>query len=142
MNFLWVYGSAFLACLCCIWAFWQGGRVEKYAAAIIFVAWVLSSLLQSHNGKGPGIWVELIDIVVLILFAALSLWSRRIWTLFITACQLDAVASHLVAHLTHFGVFSYLTATGLWGGEGLLIALAFGIVGYQKQQKLERRLTS
>lgn len=135
---VWVYGGATLAVVCCIWAFLRGGPVERIGAAIILPAWFLSLLLHSPSPDGPGIWVLLIDIATLFAFLWLSIWSRRVWTVLASACQLAAVASHFGAMLGHFGAWIYITAIGIWGGEGLLLALVIGIIGYRASERRAR----
>lgn len=135
LNQAWQIGGFALAMLCCAWAFWRGGPVERRGAVYIFVAWTLSVLFQSHAKTGPGIWVTLIDIILLGLLVHLSIQSRQLWTLFVAACQLDAVASHFSQAFIHYSQWVYVMVLGIWGGYGLLICLVAGTIGYQ----LERR---
>ena len=121
-----------MATLVCAGVYWWGGPAERVGAATIFIAWVLSLLLQTHGPHGPGPWVVLIDIVVLAIFGVLSFKTRRLWTLFGAACQLDAVMSHFAAKLTHFQLYSYVVALGLWGGQGMLVCLIAGAIGYRQ----------
>ena len=129
---LWVWGGNLAAIICCIWAFWRGGPVERWGAAIISIGWILTVIFHLPNGGGPGAIVTVIDIVALALFLVLAVWSRRIWVFFAAACQLNAVFSHFIHNIANFGIYGYATAVGLWGGWALLICLACGILGYQR----------
>ena len=129
---LWMYGGLVMATLVCAGVYRWGGPAERVGAATIFIAWVLSLLLQTHGPHGPGPWVVSIDIVVLMLFSVLSFTTRRLWTVFGAACQLDAVMSHFAAKLTHFQLYSYVVALGLWGGQGMLVCLIAGAIGYRR----------
>lgn len=136
---VWVYGGAVLALLVCAWAYWYGGPVEKRGAAIIFIGWALSLLLQSQH-SGPNAWIVGIDVGVALALVALSIQSRRIWTIFAAACQCDAVVSHFAANFTAFGIetFTYVTVLGLLGGHGLLVCLIAGVIGYSFERKRDR----
>ena len=132
---LWVWGGDLAAVICCIWAFWRGGPVERFGAAIISIGWILTVLFHMPNGGGPGSIVTVIDILAFGLFLALAIWSRRIWVFFAAACQINAVFSHFIHNIASFGIYGYATAAGLWGGWALLICLACGILGYQHSLK-------
>lgn len=135
INQLWQYSGVILATLVCGWSFLRGGPTERFGAAVVIVGWYLSILLQSHSPKGPGIWVEIIDAVMLLLFLYLSLSTRRLWTILISACQLDTVVFHLAAKVAHYGQYPYVVAIGLWGGYGLLLALAWGVLEHRGRLK-------
>ena len=139
LNLAWQYGGAILAIVCCAYALWQGGRVERYAAGIILIGWMLTLLLQSHSLSGPGLWVQIIDGVALALFVALSLWSRRIFTLFLSACQLDTVMAHFSQMSLHSSQWVIAMVLGLWGGQGLLLCLVAGVIGYRRGLKRRAR---
>lgn len=129
VHLIWAWSGNILAVLVSGWALWRGGAPERWGAVLLLVGWFLSAVLQSHDGHGPGIIVILIDIVCLIAFTILSLWSRRIWTIFLAAFQLDAVMSHFAVGLSgHIGGWAYVTALGIWGGFGLVFALAGGMI--------------
>jgi len=133
INQVWQYGGLILATICCAWALWRGGPTERRGAIIIYIGWILSLLLQSHAKTGPGIWVNIIDICTLIALLHLSLQSRRLWTLFACASQLDAIASHISQVFEHFGQWAYFVIIGIWSGYGLLACLAAGVIGYRWQ---------
>ena len=135
INFIWVYGGLTLATVVCAAACWWGGPAERVCAATLWIAWVLTLLVQSHGSKGPGDQVILIDTICLVVFTALSLKVRRLWTLFVAASQLDDVTSHFAARMFHYGLWSYIVATGIWGGEFILACLVVATIGYQRRLK-------
>jgi hypothetical protein len=137
MAHFWVWFGTTLAVLCCTWAFWRGGSVERYGAAIVLSGWLLSLWLQKRGDDGPGVAVIIIDITMLIAFAILSGSSRRLWTMLITACQIDAVVAHFaMIHLDVDG-WSYFTVVGIWGGYGLLVSLALGVLSVEFDRSLQ-----
>ncbi len=135
VNFIWQYGGGAIAILVCGLSLTYGGAAERFAAAVIVSAWIFMLLVQSHSMSGPGIWVELSDVVVLVLFTGLSLRVRKLWTVFLAALQLDAVVGHFTAKLAHYELYPYVVAVGLWGGYGLLIVLMIAVVNYRRALK-------
>ena len=135
VNFFWQYGMAAVATYVCAWCMSWGGRAERLAAMIIIVEWNLSLIVQSHARTGPGIWVEIIDLVTLGLFIILSLQSRKLWPIFLAALQLDTVVGHAAAQLARFGQYPYAVATGLWGGEGILIVILVGTISHRSSER-------
>lgn len=135
INFFWQYGLTAIATYICAWCISWGGRTERLGAIILLTEWILSMIVQTHSGNGPGIWVEIIDVVTLGLFVALSLWSRKVWPIFLAALQLDTVVGHAAAKLAGFGIYPYAVAAGLWGGEGVLIAVLAGTISHQISER-------
>ncbi len=135
INLIWVYGGLAWATIVCGIACWLGGAAERTVAATLWIAWVLSLILFVPGPEGPGMPTMIIDCTCLVVFAAVSLRTRRLWTLFATACQLDDVMSHVAAQLSHFQLYSHIVAAGLWGGEALLACLIAGTIGYRRRLK-------
>jgi len=131
---LWVCGGLALATLVCAAACWWGGPAERICAATLWLAWIASYFVQSHAGKGPGDQVILIDTICLVVFTLLSLKYKRLWTLLVAASQLDDVMSHMASKLTHY-VYSYVVATGIWGGYFILLCLVVATIGHQRRLK-------
>ena len=131
IEFIWAWGGFALATIVCAAALIWGGSTERMIAATLWGAWVISLIVESHSSKGPGDQVILIDIFVLFVFIAVSLKTRRLWTLFAAASQVDDVASHFGARLLHWGLYSYVTATGIWGGYFLIGCIVAGIAGHR-----------
>lgn len=140
MPAYWVYGAFALAIVVCCWALWRGGPVERIGAATILSAWCLTLMMPPPEPGQPGLAVLAIDIVTLIILATLSVKSRRLWTVFATAFQLDAVTSSFITIITGFDGWSYVTGLGVLSGEGLLISLAAGVLGKEYERRLQKRL--
>ncbi len=128
IAFIWAWGGFALATIVCACAALGGAATTRMIAATFWVAWVVSLVVASHGAKGPGDQVILIDVLVLVVFVAVSLKARRLWTLFAAASQVDDVASHFGARLLHGGLYSYISATGIWGGYFVIGCLVAGIV--------------
>ncbi len=131
---LWLRGGEIATLAICLWALWRGGTPERIGALIILVGWALTDLLSPPN-QGPGPWSIVVDIAALIAFAWLALWSRRPWTYFAAACQLNGVFSHFAHKFTTFGLYSYATTIALWSGYGLIICLAGGMIARRRDKK-------
>lgn len=131
---LWTAGSNIAAALCCAWAFWRGGLTERLGSLIIVAGFYATTLLKQTH-QGPGVAIVVIDVLGLVLFLALALWSRRLWVFFAAAAMVNAVFAHFAQQLAPYGLYAYASAAGLWGGWALLVCLAFGIVGHQLRLK-------
>ena len=130
IEFLWQWTGTVLLVASCLWALWRGGAPERWGAAILFIAFGLTMLVQTQHLYRVGAVLDyiLVDVAGLIAFVILSLWSRRIWTIFISAFQLNAVVSHFVGRLSsHVDMYTLITALGLWGGYGITFALMAGM---------------
>ena len=133
IEYIWAWGGFALATIVCAAALIWGGTAGRVVAATFWIAWVLSLLVASHDPHRPGIQVDLIDVVVLVVFVVVSFRTRRLWTMFAAACQLDDVVSHFGGRLLHYGISSTITATGIWGGYALIACIAAGIVTHQRE---------
>ncbi|MBP2159473.1 MULTISPECIES: hypothetical protein [Asticcacaulis] len=131
IHFFWKYTARSLCIIICVWAFLQGGVTERAGALITIVAWYISFIHATHDGSGPAITTVVVDIVAMLCFAVLAIWSRRPWTFFITACMVNAVVTHFIARTLGLGTFAYVTVSGFWGGYGILACLAAGIMGHR-----------
>jgi len=140
IAFIWAWGGLALAALVCAATCIWGGRYERVVSATLLVAWIVSILVESHGPDRPGLQVVLIDVFVLGVFIAVSLRTRRLWTLFLVASQVDDVASHFGQRLIHYGGFSYITSTGIWGGYFLIGCIIAGIITHQRRLKREGTL--
>ena len=121
----------------CVWALWRGEAPERLGAAILLIAVGLTDLVQTrHLYRDGPVWDYVaVDIMALLAFAGLSLWARRIWTLFISAFQLNAVMSHFVGRLSiNVDTYTLITALSLWGGYGLTFALMAGMWSVERRR--------
>ncbi len=138
IAYLWAYGGLILATIVCLAAAIWGGVSERIVAATFWLAWILTLVVESTGAKGPGDLVILIDTAVLVIFVVLSARTRQLWLLLATASQLDDVASHFSARLLHYGLFSYVVATGIWGGYFITACLAAGTIGHQRRLRAQK----
>ena len=133
--FLWVWGGLAAATLICGAACLWGGPPERLCGATLWIAWVLSLVVDFTRHNGIDNLVVAIDCACLVVFTALSFKWRHIWTLLVAASQLDDIASHVAARATHFGRWSYAVVTGLWGGQLILVCLLVATINHQKRLK-------
>ncbi len=138
LHYVWTYGGDIAVVLCTAAAFRWGGRVERWGAGIYFVGGLLSfavAHLRLEKVEGPHLLIMVIDVAVLLAFARLSLWSRRPWTLVLTAFQFNDVMIYPAAYLSHMDTFTFLTALGFWGGWALLAVLTWAIWDHARRQR-------
>ncbi len=133
VRWIWIYGTAILCVILSIIAFIRGGTPERWGAAVLLLNWFGTPLVDNHHGFRTGIF--LLDLATLFVFAALSVWSRRLWLLLATALQLATVATH-VAALVAPGILGrpYIIVLNIWGGWGVLLALLIGILTVPKRR--------
>jgi hypothetical protein len=79
-------------------AWWRGGTEEKIAASICVLAtivthFVASPLAQRYSNVETGLLA--IDLVVLLGFVGIALYSTRFWPLWAAGVQLTLTLSHL-----------------------------------------------
>lgn len=135
----WTWSCRICGIICVAWALWRGGRVERVAAAAITLGWI-ATIIVSDKSHPDGTAYAIVDIVAFCVFAAIAIWSRKIWTLFLAACQLVAVASHFSAALSNFGAddigwWAYSAIINFWSGWGLLASLAVGVWQHRHHKK-------
>lgn len=135
IHFFWKYSARTLCLLICGWAFFQGGVTERTGALITIVSWYLSFLNATHDGSGPAMTTVVVDVVTMLTFFVLAIWSRRPWTFFIAACMVNTVVTHVIARTLDPGLFASITVSGFWGGYGILACLAAGVAGYRSRIK-------
>jgi cyanate permease len=80
-------------------AWWRGGTEEKIAASICVLAtivthFVASPLAQRYSNVETGLLA--IDLVVLLCFVGIALYSTRFWPLWAAGFQLTVTMSHLL----------------------------------------------
>jgi hypothetical protein len=138
IHFLWSTIGTVLMIGTCLWALWRGGPPERWGGGILLVGLCVSVIVQMTRPKDvyDGLGYVLVDVAVLIAFVILSLWSRRIWTLFISAFQLNAVISHFAQRLSsHVDMYTQITAVVLWSGYGLTFALMAGMWNVERTRR-------
>lgn len=118
------------AVLICLFALLFGDSTVKRITVVVLLDWFLSPIFHDRRHlDGVELGVFSIDLIAFSVFAYISLKSRLIWTVFVAAFQLNAVAIHLAATISgSIKAFGYLTANWIWGGYGLLIPLLIGTI--------------
>jgi hypothetical protein len=138
IEFIWGWTGTILLIGSCIWSLWRGDPPERWGGGIMLAGFCLSMLadMLQPSDVYDGIGLVAVDTIALIAFFILSLWSRRIWTLFITAFQLNAVISHFAIHLSsHVDMYTQITAVVLWSGYGITFALMAGMWSVERRRR-------
>ena len=83
----------------CIYAWWRGGRDERFVAATCLAGTLatmlaISPLRQRYAGVEEGLM--LVDLAVLLAFIAVALRSKRFWPLWVAGLQLTTSIGHLL----------------------------------------------
>ena len=86
-----------VAALICGFAIWKGDRWTRFVAIVYLTGWIATPLVQIRDPMSPEWGVMAIDAAVMLLLVWASLKARRIWSVFAAACQMMAVASHVVS---------------------------------------------
>jgi hypothetical protein len=76
---------------------WKGDRAIRFVAAVYLFGWVATPFLALRDPLQPEWRVMALDTLAMILFVGVSVRTRRIWTIFVAACQMMMVASHVVS---------------------------------------------
>ena len=138
IHLVWVWLGTILLVGGCIWALWRGGAAERWGGGILLASFGMTIVAQILQPKDiyDGVGIITIDVAGLIAYVMLSLWSRRIWTLFIAAFQLNTVISHFAVYLSsHVDMYTQITAVGLWGGYAVSLALIAGMWGVERERR-------
>lgn len=135
-----VYWSILL--LICAFAFWRGHTDERIAAATCLIAtivqlYVVTPTVRRYSGVETGVLV--IDLVVLAVFVAIALQSRRFWPLWVAGLQLTTVFGHILKAIQlSLLPYAYAGALRFWSYPILLI-LAIGTWRTQHRSVVERQ---
>jgi len=115
-----------VATLVCGLAIWKGDRWTRFVGGIFLGGWILSPFVATTDSLQPEWGVMVIDVIALLLFIWASLKARKLWTVFAAACQMMAVASHVIS-IIDLRIYMATVIVGLaLLSYGVLIALLFG----------------
>ncbi|MBU4435688.1 MAG: hypothetical protein KKC14_14905 [Alphaproteobacteria bacterium] len=89
--------SLAVAVLICGFAIWKGDRWARFVAIVYLSGWIATPFVIIRDPISPEWGIMAVDIVVMALLVWASLRARRLWSLFAAACQMMAVASHIVS---------------------------------------------
>jgi len=121
------------------YVFLRGGAPERWAAAILGVGSVLSTLFISarplrFSSVESGVFA--IDVLVLVAFLILALRAERYWTLWVAALQLIGTAGHAVKLVdSHVIRLVYAFMMAFWTYPMLLCVL---VGTWRHRQRLAR----
>lgn len=120
--------GALLMAAICLYAAWPGAKPQRWAALVVFVAWIGSAALQDRENRiDPQYAIFALDLLVAVIFLWMALAWRRTWLMAIAAFQMLTTATHIAvmidlriwdyAYLTAYLAWSYLLLAALaWGG--------------------------
>jgi hypothetical protein len=119
--------GAVLMAAVCLFAAWPGARPQRWAAAVVLVAWMGSAALQDRDDLiNPQYAIFALDVVAAAVFVTMALAWRRGWLMAMAAFQLLTTATHVAVMIDlRIWVYAYLTAYLVWS-YALLAALAWG----------------
>jgi hypothetical protein len=112
----------------CLWALLRGRWPEQATAVMLILNWIGSAAGEdrSRGHHGQPIMAAL-DITFLVFSLGLTVSCRRTWTLWMSACALLGVLTHLaVLFDPNLGQWSYMTVYFVWS-LGLVVSLAVGM---------------
>lgn len=126
------YGGTALVVLLGGLAAWRGGWAEKSAVSVVLVAWFATPIIQTRFA--PGLPLVFLDAGQAIILFAISFFSRRIWSLLISACAGAGVITDLL------GLFVPHTIRMLWAYvvaaqvlDGVFVALCFAVALWESE---------
>lgn len=115
--------SLTVAVLVCGFAIWKGDRWTRFVAIVYLAGWIATPFAQIRDPLSPEWRVMAIDAVVMVLLVWASLKARRLWSVLAAACQMMAVASHLVS-IIDLRIYMVTLVVGLTLiSYGVLVAL-------------------
>lgn len=129
LNTIWADIYYIFLVACCGYAIFRGSRSEYLGAAIIVVG-SLSTLaigrLFGTSWTGVEVGIFAIDIVALVAFILLALYSDRFWPMWATAFHLLAVTIHTAMLVApQITPWAFATGAAFWAYP-MLLALAIG----------------
>lgn len=119
--------GALLMAAACLYAAWPGARPQRWAALVVFVAWIGSAALQNRDDIiHPQYAIFALDLVAAGIFTAMALAWRRTWLMAVAGFQLLTTATHIAVMIDlRIWAYAYFTAYLIWS-YALLAALVWG----------------
>ena len=121
-----VVGAVFMVAMA-LFAFLKGDAAERNGAGAYLLAWFASVIVQQNAPQADQapLGVFVIDVILLIVFAALAWKSKRSWPIWAGAVQLLTVMSHILL-MTNVRIptTSLFTVMNL---NGYLIIICIGV---------------
>ncbi len=111
------------------WAILRGRWPERATAVAYTIDWIGAAIWEDrrpHHHSQPV--MAALDLALLMILLLLTVSCRRQWLLWMSACSLLVVLTHVAALFdASFGQWSYLTAYYVWS-LGALLAFGIGVV--------------
>jgi hypothetical protein len=112
-----------------LYAWTRRGTEEKVAATAIAAATFLTPVMQDRAFAGPELGILLVDTLLFLVLAGLSLRSRAFWPLWAAGFQLGTLAVHLAAaQMPEMLPAVYAETLIIWSFP-VLVVVAMGIHG-------------
>jgi hypothetical protein len=128
--------SLLLAIAICGVAIWRGDYSARRIGAAQLICWVGSLLVYRRDAYNADLGMLAIDIMTLIYFAWVSMRSRRIWTVVVSAFQAIIVASHIATIIDlRVTMGTFFMSMAVWS-YGNLLCIAFGTwAGWRERRR-------
>ena len=113
----------------CVGALWIGRWPERVTAIAYAANWIGSALWEDRRPRhhGQPVWLA-VDLALLLILLVLTVSCRRTWVLWMAACSLLVVLTHVMGSLEpRFGQWTYITAYYIWS-VGALLSFSAGVV--------------
>lgn len=120
----------------CGYALVRGRPPERVVALALPLAWTITQLVHSGDFTRPQYGMFIVDTVLLLLLAGLTMYCGRRWLAIAAAFQLLSVAGHVSMIMDkQIRSYAYQTAIIIWS-YGVVLALPIGTFF---EAELERR---
>lgn len=121
--------------LVCGAAFLKGGREERLTAAALLANVGATNLLRDQSWPHLQRAEFAADVILLVLFGAIALRTRKFWPLAAAGFQLLSVVTHLAKMIDPaLQQWAYITAIVIWTYL-ILIALAVGVWNHWRGER-------
>jgi hypothetical protein len=122
-----------------VYAFRRGGWAEKLASVSVVTCTYASALVISPAGEQfqqPERQLAAVDLVLFLILALITVFSRKFWPLWLTAFQGVTILSHLAPYV-HVAPWIYHRAAALWSWP-MLVVLAVGVSNHRRIIEVDR----
>lgn len=127
-----------MAVLICGFAMWKGDRPIRFVAAVYLFGWIATPFLALRDPMQPEWRVMVLDTLAMVLFVGVSIRTRRIWTIFVAACQMMMVASHVVSIIDlRINIATVVVGLALLS-YGVLVALLLATLSAIRTRRVAR----
>ncbi len=124
------YGGTVLALALGTLAAWRGALQERLAVLIVLLGWFITPLVKTTYR--PGLPIFILDFAIVAALFVISVYSRRLWSLMITACATANLVTHFANVVTPKGqemVWAYVVTSDFLGG--IFVALCMGVAAWE-----------